>query len=129
MTDDIGEGGWQQLWSEFVAVAPDLDIPQWNSLLDDVEIGWNTMYKPDLISLLTTLYNMSNSNFPSKFGVERVNIVDYLNAYLFVVSITIVPSHFSVSVKSYKRQPYADTRRLGRWGQGPIIGLSCLATT
>lgn len=40
LTDDIGEEGWQQLWSEFVAVAPDLDVPQWNSLLDDVDFGW-----------------------------------------------------------------------------------------
>ncbi|KAJ5468226.1 hypothetical protein N7475_005978 [Penicillium sp. IBT 31633x] len=40
LTDGIGEDGWQQLWSEFVAVAPDLDVPQWNSLLDDVDFGW-----------------------------------------------------------------------------------------
>ena len=37
--DEIGEENWQQLWSEFVAVAPDLDVPQWNSLLDDVDFG------------------------------------------------------------------------------------------
>ncbi|KAJ5773410.1 hypothetical protein N7457_008306 [Penicillium paradoxum] len=40
LTDDMGEEGWQQLWSDFVAVAPDLDVPQWNSLLDDVDFGW-----------------------------------------------------------------------------------------
>ncbi|OGE58089.1 hypothetical protein PENARI_c001G10343 [Penicillium arizonense] len=39
LTDDIGEEGWQQLWSDFVAVAPDLDVPQWNSLLDDIDFG------------------------------------------------------------------------------------------
>jgi hypothetical protein len=37
--DEIGEENWQQLWSEFVAVAPDLDVPQWNSLLEDVDFG------------------------------------------------------------------------------------------
>jgi hypothetical protein len=36
---EIGEENWQQLWSEFVAVAPDLDVPQWNSLLADVDFG------------------------------------------------------------------------------------------
>ncbi|OQD86979.1 hypothetical protein PENANT_c006G11183 [Penicillium antarcticum] len=39
LTDDIGEEGWQQLWSDFVAVAPDLDVPQWNSLLNDIDFG------------------------------------------------------------------------------------------
>lgn len=34
----MGEGGWDQLWSEFVAMAPELDVPQWNSLLEDVNL-------------------------------------------------------------------------------------------
>lgn len=37
LINDIGEEGWEHLWSEFVAVAPDLDAPQWNALLDDVD--------------------------------------------------------------------------------------------
>ncbi|KAJ6166583.1 hypothetical protein N7470_002030 [Penicillium chermesinum] len=37
LVNDLGQEGWEKLWSEFVAVAPDLDAPQWNSLLDDVE--------------------------------------------------------------------------------------------
>ncbi|CAG8246999.1 unnamed protein product [Penicillium salamii] len=36
---DEAEGNWQQIWSDFVAVAPDLDVPQWNSLLEDVDFG------------------------------------------------------------------------------------------
>ncbi|KAJ5174464.1 uncharacterized protein N7482_000341 [Penicillium canariense] len=48
MTDDsltgvvlnhIDEAGWEQLWSEFVAVAPELDAPQWNSLLENVDFN------------------------------------------------------------------------------------------
>lgn len=39
LTDNVEEN-WQQIWSDFVAVAPDLDVPQWNSLLDDVDFGW-----------------------------------------------------------------------------------------
>jgi hypothetical protein len=35
----MGEENWEQLWSEFVAIAPDLDVPQWNSLLEDVDFG------------------------------------------------------------------------------------------
>ncbi|KAE8137110.1 hypothetical protein BDV38DRAFT_283224 [Aspergillus pseudotamarii] len=31
------EEEWDQLWSDFLAVAPDLDILQWNSLLDDMD--------------------------------------------------------------------------------------------
>ncbi|KAJ5137357.1 hypothetical protein N7526_003590 [Penicillium atrosanguineum] len=37
LIDDIGEESWEHLWSEFVAVAPDLEAPQWNALLDDVD--------------------------------------------------------------------------------------------
>jgi hypothetical protein len=37
LINDIGEESWEHLWSEFVAVAPDLDAPQWNALLDDVD--------------------------------------------------------------------------------------------
>lgn len=37
LINDLGEDSWDKLWSEFVAVAPDLDVPQWNSLLEDVE--------------------------------------------------------------------------------------------
>ncbi|OGM41989.1 hypothetical protein ABOM_009518 [Aspergillus bombycis] len=33
----IREKEWDQLWSDFLAVAPELDIPQWNSLLDDMD--------------------------------------------------------------------------------------------
>ncbi|CAL5870347.1 uncharacterized protein PFLUO_LOCUS4583 [Penicillium psychrofluorescens] len=33
------EVDWDQLWTEFLAVAPDLDAQQWNSLLDDVDLG------------------------------------------------------------------------------------------
>ncbi|CAG8032551.1 unnamed protein product [Penicillium olsonii] len=36
------EENWQQIWLDFVAVAPDLDVPQWNSLLDDVT-GWTDL--------------------------------------------------------------------------------------
>ncbi|KAJ5340479.1 hypothetical protein N7541_009603 [Penicillium brevicompactum] len=39
LTDNLEEN-WQQIWSDFVAVAPDLDVPQWSSLLDDVDFGW-----------------------------------------------------------------------------------------
>ena len=34
------EEGWDQLWSDFLTVAPDLDIPQWNSLLDDMDFNF-----------------------------------------------------------------------------------------
>lgn len=37
LINDINEEGWEQLWSEFVAVAPELDAPQWSSLLEDVD--------------------------------------------------------------------------------------------
>lgn len=37
LINDIGEESWEHLWSEFVAVAPDLEAPQWNALLDDVD--------------------------------------------------------------------------------------------
>lgn len=39
LTDDINEEGWEQLWSEFVAIAPELDAPQWSSLLEDVNFN------------------------------------------------------------------------------------------
>lgn len=38
LVNDLGQEGWERLWSEFVAVAPDLDVPQWNSLLEDVDL-------------------------------------------------------------------------------------------
>ncbi|KNG90918.1 hypothetical protein ANOM_000721, partial [Aspergillus nomiae NRRL 13137] len=31
---------WDQLWSDFLAVAPELEIPQWNSLLDDMDFNF-----------------------------------------------------------------------------------------
>ncbi|KAE8317925.1 hypothetical protein BDV41DRAFT_561102 [Aspergillus transmontanensis] len=34
------EEDWGQLWSDFLAVAPELDIPQWNSLLDDMDFNF-----------------------------------------------------------------------------------------
>ncbi|UCK57571.1 hypothetical protein AFCA_000490 [Aspergillus flavus] len=34
------EEDWDQLWSDFLAVAPELDIPQWNSLLDDMDFNF-----------------------------------------------------------------------------------------
>jgi hypothetical protein len=37
LINDMNEEGWEQLWSEFVAVAPELDAPQWSSLLEDVD--------------------------------------------------------------------------------------------
>ncbi|KAJ5103368.1 hypothetical protein N7532_003897 [Penicillium argentinense] len=37
--NDIDQEGWEQLWSEFVAVAPELDVPQWSSLLEDVDFN------------------------------------------------------------------------------------------
>jgi hypothetical protein len=37
LLNDLSEDDWQKLWSDFVAVAPDLDVPQWNSLLEDVD--------------------------------------------------------------------------------------------
>ncbi|KAJ5684179.1 uncharacterized protein N7477_000524 [Penicillium maclennaniae] len=37
LINDMGEESWENLWSEFVAVAPDLEAPQWNALLDDVD--------------------------------------------------------------------------------------------
>ncbi|KAJ5609070.1 hypothetical protein N7528_009637 [Penicillium herquei] len=37
LINDMDEDGWEKLWSEFVAVAPVLDVPQWNSLLEDVD--------------------------------------------------------------------------------------------
>ncbi|KAE8384763.1 hypothetical protein BDV23DRAFT_176799 [Aspergillus alliaceus] len=33
----VEEGDWDQLLSNFLAVAPDLDVPQWHSLLDDID--------------------------------------------------------------------------------------------
>lgn len=34
---DLGQEDWEHLWSEFVAVAPELDVPQWSSLLEDID--------------------------------------------------------------------------------------------
>ncbi|KAB8210714.1 hypothetical protein BDV34DRAFT_236539 [Aspergillus parasiticus] len=34
------EEDWDQLWSDFLAVAPELDIPQWNALLDDMDFNF-----------------------------------------------------------------------------------------
>ncbi|KAJ5988827.1 hypothetical protein N7481_004037 [Penicillium waksmanii] len=39
MVNDLDQEGWEQLWSEFVAVAPELDVPQWSSLLEDVDFN------------------------------------------------------------------------------------------
>ncbi|KAJ5579515.1 uncharacterized protein N7459_005500 [Penicillium hispanicum] len=39
LINDIGEEGWERVWSEFVAVAPELDVPQWNALLEDVDFN------------------------------------------------------------------------------------------
>jgi hypothetical protein len=39
LINDINEEGWEQLWSEFVAIAPELDAPQWSSLLEDVDFN------------------------------------------------------------------------------------------
>lgn len=39
MVSDLSPEGWEQLWSEFVAVAPELDVPQWSSLLEDVDFN------------------------------------------------------------------------------------------
>ncbi|KAJ5953138.1 hypothetical protein N7454_000034 [Penicillium verhagenii] len=39
LLNDLGEDDWERLWSDFVAVAPDLDVPQWNSLLEDVNFA------------------------------------------------------------------------------------------
>ncbi|GAB1209163.1 hypothetical protein APSETT445_007930 [Aspergillus pseudonomiae] len=36
----IQEEVWDQLWSDFLAVAPELEIPQWNSLLDDMDFNF-----------------------------------------------------------------------------------------
>jgi hypothetical protein len=36
---EIGEGNWDQLWFDFLAVAPELDAPQWNVLLDDIDFN------------------------------------------------------------------------------------------
>ncbi|KAB8068209.1 hypothetical protein BDV29DRAFT_199585 [Aspergillus leporis] len=36
---EIGEGNWDQLWFDFLAIAPELDAPQWNVLLDDIEFN------------------------------------------------------------------------------------------
>lgn len=39
LSSGMMEVDWDQLWTEFLAVAPDLDVQQWNSLLDDVDLG------------------------------------------------------------------------------------------
>ncbi|KAJ5390243.1 uncharacterized protein N7496_001311 [Penicillium cataractarum] len=39
LINDLNGEGWEQLWSEFVAVAPELDAPQWSSLLEDVDFN------------------------------------------------------------------------------------------
>lgn len=39
IVNDLDQEGWEQLWSEFVAVAPELDVPQWSSLLEDVDFN------------------------------------------------------------------------------------------
>ncbi|KAI9933619.1 hypothetical protein AWENTII_002312 [Aspergillus wentii] len=36
---DTDLGDWDNMWSEFLAVAPELDAPQWNSLLDDMDFN------------------------------------------------------------------------------------------
>lgn len=36
-TEKVGDEKWDQLWSDFLAVAPELDTPQWNSLLDNMD--------------------------------------------------------------------------------------------
>ncbi|KAE8418036.1 hypothetical protein BDV36DRAFT_283328 [Aspergillus pseudocaelatus] len=38
--EGVREEEWDQLWSDFLAVAPGLDIPQWNSLLDDMDFNF-----------------------------------------------------------------------------------------
>lgn len=38
LSNDINQEGWEQLWSEFVAVVPELDAPQWSLLLEDVDL-------------------------------------------------------------------------------------------
>lgn len=38
LINNLGQDDWERLWGEFVAVAPDLDAPQWNSLLEDVDL-------------------------------------------------------------------------------------------
>lgn len=39
LSNDINEEGWEQLWSEFAAIAPGLDAPQWSLLLEDVDFN------------------------------------------------------------------------------------------
>lgn len=39
-----GEENWDSLWSEFLAVAPELDMPEWNSLLQEMD----TYLNPDI---------------------------------------------------------------------------------
>ena len=39
LANDLDETGWEKLWSEFVAVAPDLYVGQWNALLEDVDFN------------------------------------------------------------------------------------------
>ncbi|KAJ5155748.1 hypothetical protein N7492_008551 [Penicillium capsulatum] len=37
MLDAGPESSWEKLWSDFAAVAPELDVAQWNTLLEDVD--------------------------------------------------------------------------------------------
>ncbi|KAJ5648320.1 hypothetical protein N7490_004692 [Penicillium lividum] len=37
LLNDLGKDDWEKLWTDFVAVAPDLDVLQWNALLEDVD--------------------------------------------------------------------------------------------
>ncbi|KAF3387365.1 hypothetical protein F1880_000921 [Penicillium rolfsii] len=39
LINDIDEEGWEHLWSQFVAAAPELGAPQWSSLLEDIDLN------------------------------------------------------------------------------------------
>lgn len=36
-----GAENWDQLWSDFIAIAPELEASQWTSLLDDMDFGFD----------------------------------------------------------------------------------------
>lgn len=38
LIDNVGEESREKLWSEFVAITPDLAVPRWNALLEDVDL-------------------------------------------------------------------------------------------
>jgi hypothetical protein len=37
LVDDLAMGSWDQIWTDFIAIAPELDTTQWDLLFEDVK--------------------------------------------------------------------------------------------